>query len=129
MAFSPDSFKKAIGKPMGAPPAPGGKPGGDMMDMDSLMGAPPGGMGEDEPGDIEGAGGEAGENSLQQALESAGYQPSPDVLNQIKALLGDAGGNLPDTTGGEDMGGNLGMPPPPPAAKGPTSKIGKLFGK
>lgn len=127
MAFNSSAFQSAMGKPMGGstPPPMGGapKPG---LDMDALMGPPGGGMGEDEAGDIEGEMGEAGETDLQQALERAGYQVSPDKLNQIKAILGDAGGMLPEM-GEEDEGSELGAPPPP--APGATSKIGKMFGK
>ncbi len=117
MAFSPDSFKKAIGSPMSAP---GGAPGGDSgLDLDSLMGAP--GM-ENGPGDIEGPGGEGAEMPLQQALEQAGYQVDSDKLSQIKAILGEAGGMAPEA----GMDGEL---PPPPMPEKPMSKLGKLLGK
>ena len=130
MAFSPDTFKKAAGGPLGVPPPPAGKPAGGGLDMEALMGAP---GGEDQAGDIEGPGGEMGETSLQQALESAGSQVDPDKLNQIKAILGDAGGALPDLGGEEEMGEEEGGLPPmsgaPTGAPKFNSKLGKMFGK
>ena len=108
MAFGANAFKGAMGAPPPPPPM-GDKPAGGL-DMEALMGAP---GGENGPDDLEGPGGEGGETSLQQALEQAGYQVDPDKLNQIKAILGDAGGAIPEMGGdmGEDTG--LGAPPPP----------------
>jgi hypothetical protein len=97
----------------------GGAPKPDL-DIEGLMGEPGGEMGE--PGDSMAE--EGSETSLEAALESAGYTVSPDVLNKIKALLGDAGAMSPAVPGEEDLGGE--SIPPPPAA--PTSKLGKMFG-
>lgn len=125
MAFSPDSFKKAIGSPMGGAPgaAPAGKPG---FDMDSLMN-PPGGPGEiGEPGDS--AAEEGSETSLEAALEKAGITATPDQLNSIREILGISGGMMPEAAGeGEIEQTGLGAPVPSAPAK-PTSKIGKMFG-
>lgn len=126
MAFSPDSFKKAIGSPMGGAPgaAPAGKPG---LDMESLMGNPPGGPGEiGEPGDS--AAEEGSETSLEAALEQAGITATPDQLDQIKGILGISGGMMPEAAGeGETEKTGLGAPVPSAPAK-PNSKIGKMFG-
>jgi hypothetical protein len=122
MAFGANAFKGAMGAP--PPPEPMGKPAGGGLDIEALMGAP---GGENGPEDIEGPGGEAGETSLQQALEQAGYQVDTDKLNQIKAILGDAGAAVPEMGG--DMGEDTGLGAPPPPAPKATSKIGKLFGK
>ena len=116
MAFSPDTFKKAIGSPMTPPPTNGA---GSDMDLEALMGAP---GGENGPMDKEGPGGEGSETALQQALEMAGFQASPEQLNQIKGILGVAGGLGPMAGAEEDLG-----LPPPPAANKPTSKLGKMF--
>jgi len=120
MAFSPDTFKKAMGAPMGAPA--GAPPAGGGMDLESLMGAP---GGENMPGDLEGPGGEGTETSLEAALEQANIQASPDQLSKIKDILGMSGGLVPEAGADLGMEGEL---PPPPAPEKPTSKLGKMFG-
>lgn len=125
MAFGADTFKKAMGGPLGGAPkppmggAPGAAPGG--MDLEGIMGAPKGI--EDTGADIEGPAGEAGETSLEQALEQAGIQADPDQINKIKGILGLGGGAIP-ALGGDDM--DLGAPPTP---EKPISKLGRMFGK
>ncbi len=125
MAFSPSAFKGAMGGPMGGTPPPpmGGapKPG---LDMESLMGEPGGEMGE--PGDSMAE--EGSETSLEAALETAGIQASPDQLNQIKEILGLAGGAIPSMSGDETEPGGLGAPEVGGAPKF-NSKLGKMFGK
>jgi hypothetical protein len=128
MAINANAFKSAMGSPMGGgTPPPGGKPAGGL-DLESLMGNPPGRAGEiGEMGDSEAE--EGSESSLETALESAGFTATPEQINSIKEILGAGGGAIPGM--GEDMGMGGEVPPPPasPVAKGPTSKIGKLFGK
>jgi hypothetical protein len=121
MAFSADSFKKAVGSPIKPPPAPGGMPGaGGGMDMDALM-KPPGSI-EDMPEDVEGPGGEMGETSLEQALEGAGIVATPEQINEIKGILGLSGGMAPDAGAEPPMGGA-------PAKPAFSSKLDKMLGK
>ena len=122
MAFSPEAFKKSMGPGTPPPGGPAGSPPpmGGMDDMEGLMSAPPG---ISPDGDMD-AKPESSEGSLEQALEGAGFQATPEQISEIKQILGVAGGMEP-ALGAESEGG---LPPPPEAPK-PTNKISKLFGK
>lgn len=127
MAFSADSFKKAMGSPIKPAGGSMGAPAGGEMDMESLMKAPgsmpPGGPGEiGEPGDS--AAEEGSESSLESALESAGIQATPEQLSEIKNILGISGGMSPMAgSESEDVGA---APSSKPAF---SSKLDKMFGK
>jgi hypothetical protein len=122
-AFSPESFQSAMKKPIGGAPAAAPKPA-PALDLDSLMGEP---GGEEMEG--EGPEHEGGESSLEEALEKAGFNASPDQISKIKEILGAAGGAVPMM--GMGMGGE--EPPPAPAApptpSKPKSRLGAMLGK
>ena len=107
---------------MGSSPAPSKPAPG--LDIEGLMGQPPGSPGEvGEPGDSMAE--EGSETSLESALESANIQATPEQLNEIKGILGIGGAAMPAIPGSPDEEMDLGAPPAP---EKPTSKLGKMFG-
>ncbi len=124
MAFGSNAFKGAMNKPQpgaGAPPPPPG----DDLDMESLMGNPPGMPGENPLEDAAEGGIEEEPGSIEEAFEAAGIQATPDQINQVKTMLGLGGGALPE------MGGELGAEATglgaPPAKPQFNSKLDRMF--
>ena len=126
MAFGSNAFKGAMNKPQpGAKPGMPPPPPGDNLDMESLMGNPPGMPGENPMENAAEGGIEEEPNSVEAAFEAAGIQASPDQINQVKTMLGLGGGAVPEMGG--DLGAEttgLGAPPAKPQF---NSKLDKMF--
>jgi len=79
---------------------PHGEPEGDEFDIEGIMGQPLEGDDTEDP--LKG-------DPLEEALASAGFKVSPEVLDQIKALVSKPSAKPP--LGGKEAPGAAGEPP------------------